>query len=596
MKTKFKVLALVTVLIFACSKKDDDLIPDEEPQVENYLSVDNSSVKTFEVININVSNVSLNTSYQAKLGDENVELNKIDETTLTLFIPYLEDGIYMLDTELGELELSISQTKLSAPKEEVINGFKSRIEANFTPTAGVSNSKGAKILDDILKGASEDEKQAIALFFEANKKVFNEIITADFNKNANSSKVLAADSFDELKKETKRFIRNVLKITAGVAAIAIGKEIVVGGVATGGLVSIGGAIIGGAGVAVIYDTLPLVKQNMLTILNIGFNTEDFELNNGVSNKGSKTASTLTFTNKISRTLPFKQTDATLSQSSSSNSNSTIASFFDAFSKFSTVINTINAAINLANKIPFVNIDKLEVLTIPATPKKEELNVETENYTNYSFSVSNDKVKPNISLAEKGKLKITFTAEESVDFTKDLEFDLKIDFNDNLNTISKTYKIKLQGENPIFGEWEAISYNGKNMGETTEGGYNEKCKVYLENYSINSSLLKITESDIILNFNQTTSNVSYSSDANGVIECSSIVIKNETYSGSDSYKFSEFPKKDNANIYKNITTFSDGQVTTVTIELINNNQLKFTNRHKDTDQITRTALLLIYNRK
>ena len=585
------------LLIFACSKKDDDEFDiDEEPTVENYLSINNANIKTYEVVSITVSDVNLNNSYQAKLGDLNVELNKIDETTLALFIPYLENGTYMLDSELGELELNITQTVLSKKKEEVITDFKTKIETNFTPTVGNPNSQGAKILNDIFNNTTEDEKQAIALFFEANKEIFNDILTTSFAKGAKSNAQLS-DPFDLLITETKKFVRNVIKISVGVAAIAIGEEIVVGGVATGGLVSIAGALIGGAGAALIIDTFPQLKQNVYNILDISFNTEDFELNNGVSNKASKASSvTLAFTNKKSRTLSFTQTNATLSQSNSSSSNATIASFFETFSKFNSVINTINAAIDLANKIPFVNIDKVVAPTIPATSKKEELNIKTENYTNYSFSVNNYKVSSSTSLDDKGKLKITFTADDTVDFTNDLEFNFTIAFDDNLNSLSKTYAIKLKGEkeNPILGEWKATSYNGKIMGELTTDNYNTKCNKYLNSYSVDASSLTISETSVFFDLNQTANNINYSSDADGVI-CSSIEIKPEEIYDSFNYEFKDFEKQGSTEVYILKTKNSDNAEVTITIESISQDKLKFIYQAKydanDIDIIT-----LMYDRK
>ena len=593
MKNKLKIFTLITLLIFACSKKEDDMIPDDS-QTENYLSIENSNVKTFEIISIDVSNGNLNSSYQAQLGGANVELSKVNETTLALFIPYLDSGNYTLESELGSLELNVLQTELVKDKEEVITDFKDLVESNFSPTVDAPNSYGVEILDTILSNATEDEKQAIALFFEANKEVFNEIITASFARSASSTKQLA-NPFEVLTTKTEKFKTNVIKVTLGVAAIALGKEIVVGGVATGGLVSIGGAIIGGAGAALIYDTFPQLKQNVVDILDIAFNTDDFELNNGLSNRISQTASTtLTFTNKVSRTLTFNQFNNTLNQSDSSSSNGVIQLFFDGFSTYSNTIITINKVIELANEIPFISIDRIIVPTIPSVSSTEEIDIATENYSNYSFSTDSDEVTLSTSLAEEGKLKIYFTADDTVDFTDDLEFELKINFDDGRNTISKSFGIKLEGENLIFGEWEAVSYDGKNMGEVTHGMYVPNCDIYLESYSINSSSLVTSESTVSVDLNQTAYGLSYSSEANGDIICSSIVEQTETLNDTLTYNFEDFVKQGNSNVYILETTNSDDGEVTITLELMNENTMKFIYQAVyDATDVDRTTL--IYNR-
>ena len=207
MKNKLKIFIFITLLIFACSKKEDDMIPDDS-QTENYLSIENSNVKTFEIISIDVSNGNLNSSYQAQLGGANVELSKVNETTLALFIPYLDSDNYTLESELGSLELNVLQTELVKDKEEVITDFKDLVESNFSPTVDAPNSYGVEILDTILSNATEDEKQAIALFFEANKEVFNEIITASFARSASSTKQLA-NPFEVLTTKTEKFKTNV---------------------------------------------------------------------------------------------------------------------------------------------------------------------------------------------------------------------------------------------------------------------------------------------------------------------------------------------------------------------------------------------------
>jgi hypothetical protein len=151
-------------------------------------------------------------------------------------------------------------------------------------------------------------------------------------------------------------------------------------------------------------------------------------------------------------------------------------------------------------------------------------------------------------------------------------------------------------NPIFGDWEAISYNGKTMGELTQEGYIVECDVYRNSYSIDSSSLVINANTIGFNVSQTSYDFSATEDANGEIDCDTIIINAVPDGGNASFNFEDFIKIGNSNVYEKVTTFSDGQVNTIIIRLINNNQVRFTNNHKDIDNVTRTAYSILYNRK
>jgi len=152
------------------------------------------------------------------------------------------------------------------------------------------------------------------------------------------------------------------------------------------------------------------------------------------------------------------------------------------------------------------------------------------------------------------------------------------------------------EPSLVGVWNAIGYDGKEMGAITNDGFVEECQVYLYNYAINSSKLIISDEILTLNINQTTSNVSYSSSENNKIDCESIKIKPEISNDSSSFDLSDFVKIESTNTYEKIERFNDGQTNTIIIQLVSENQIRFTNKHKDIDNITRTAFSILYNKE
>ncbi|MCK0158988.1 hypothetical protein MWU65_17530, partial [Cellulophaga sp. F20128] len=174
MKFKFLVLLAFIVLFLGCEKEQEAIDDDGEEQIENNISIENDDINTYEVVTFNIVGTNLNDSYTAKLGNTDVILNKIDDTTLGLLIPAIDNGTYTLDFELGNIDINVTQTTLEKAKEVVLDEYKAMVEENFSPTTTIPKSQGAAILENIFANATEDEKQAIALFFEANNEVFNE--------------------------------------------------------------------------------------------------------------------------------------------------------------------------------------------------------------------------------------------------------------------------------------------------------------------------------------------------------------------------------------------------------------------------------------
>lgn len=136
-------------------------------------------VKTFEIVNL-LCNKSLQQKYPAKFGAIEIELLKTSDSTLTFFIPEVADGTYKLDFDLAKIDFNVTQTT-AVDAEQVIQGFSQKFDLevasisnlNAEETEEVDSMKAYK--QDVLSlfnGLSEEDKRRTALFYQANKEIF----------------------------------------------------------------------------------------------------------------------------------------------------------------------------------------------------------------------------------------------------------------------------------------------------------------------------------------------------------------------------------------------------------------------------------------
>ena len=522
MKTKF-LLLFSLIILFNCSKEDDENTENIVGSLSN-ISIDNNNVNTYEVATINVNNVNLDDTYQATFAGETVTLTKVNENTLSFLLPDVVNGTYSLDSELGTIELEVTETTLATSNEEVINNFKNSIETNFTPTETKTKSEGAEILENILSNATEDEKQAIALYFEANKDIFNEIIALPS---------IAAKSTinNDLIKKVGNYNINVFKL--GIGGVAVYGA---AGLGTTGI----GAILAGAGLGLMYDAIQDTVNNVDDMINTSVKMIDYNYIESSLKKNTLTTNTsFAFNNNLAKTLNANQSKRSLNQSDRTSTLYFFDTFFSTYDTFDSIISKMNTVINLANEIPFVNISLLQNNSIPTNGNVTNTNITSTDFSNYSFSITNDKISVTSSFQEDGKINLTLTANESLNLSEDIETQLIITYKDDFNELSKSFDIVLNKEedNPYIGNWTAIGFNNAfQIGELVKSGYIASCDFYTEQWTINSASISITEETINLTVSQRTGGSGFTQNEQGVVDCDSIELSfdNDSFNISESY--------------------------------------------------------------
>ena len=192
MKNYLKIFAFFTLLfINGCGKDDGDEIIDE-PIVENKVTIttDNLELKDAQIGTINVTDYYLNqNNYNAKFGDEDIVLAKINSSKLSFVVPpNIETGTYKLsiDFSSNSLNFKVAKTTLTETPENVIANFAGNYEDDINETIALFTQENTPpgllaIKDDIdkaileLNSLSENDKIIAAKFIENNTAQLNQL-------------------------------------------------------------------------------------------------------------------------------------------------------------------------------------------------------------------------------------------------------------------------------------------------------------------------------------------------------------------------------------------------------------------------------------
>ena len=418
MINKLQVLTLLTLLFIVGCEKDD------QTQTGSMISVEDTNINPFEMVIIkNNSNVDQEDSYSAKFGEIDVFLTKITDNTLAFMVPDVEDGKYQLKSKLGNIDFNVTQIKLEKSVDETISGYVDDVRANFTPTEISHESIGAEIIDNIVSNASDEEKHAIAIYLEANKDVFNDILHSLEKKS-----VTAGD----LNATVGRFHVSALELVVGAFVVYSASSL--------GF-TVPGAIVAGVGLGMIIDGIIDTRHEGLAMIKMSLVNVKMNL---VGSTGGKVIqksanSALSFVNKEP-----KDVSATCGVRGVVDSDRGFSdiyffkTFFEAVDMLNGIVVKINSVIEKINKIPFVDVDTVEALTVPGQSDVEIDLLTEEVFSNCVFSTSNNGVKIAAKLKQEGIINITLTAGESISLKEPLAVDVLIDYQDEF--VKDTYYV------------------------------------------------------------------------------------------------------------------------------------------------------------
>jgi hypothetical protein len=185
-QTSIKVLLLfisALAMILSC-KKDGSSILDNE----NWLIAPKTEVKTYETVNL-VSYNKLQDRYKATFGGVDVDLIKTSDTTLTLWIPNVNEGENLLTIGTKSIRFKVSKTA-KVDNNNLISTILKDFDAQIVTLKAstpedIEDVKNIRAYKDevfrFINSLSEEQKNTMVLFYEANKGVVETFSTGIFS-------------------------------------------------------------------------------------------------------------------------------------------------------------------------------------------------------------------------------------------------------------------------------------------------------------------------------------------------------------------------------------------------------------------------------
>lgn len=437
---------LLILVSLSCSKEDNEV---QTP--EQLIDVYRHQIVSFEY-NGNSSNQE---TINGTIGGQNIVIAKGDDNKFNFSVPSnLPLGVNELSipalnnfkSKYNVLDVTLTQT----PEQELSN-FTAITEDFFTSNP-VNDNDDQIILDNyqnfknyLENHATEDEKIQMAKFYKVNKDFIDNLILYDPEN------------------PTGRFTNQELAI--------IGKF------------SLSVLLAGGG--AVVLVTIPEPVEILIALVAVKIGVKKaifyhnqlrersikvvlFDIDNifGINNRSVNNI--LQLNDDEAYTTTFNLVSTQISESDSSNSNSSLVSFFENRTTFNNMIDNLNDVINSLNSIiPFLNLSNLNHAELSNNPTNENILVTPEIMEDITFSINH----PNLEL-------VTASVSANNEFTLQVKIignptqttissTLNYSYSDPMTTFSGYFDIEVEGQsNNVCGD--VVDFDGNVYNSITIG--------------------------------------------------------------------------------------------------------------------------------
>jgi len=416
-KTFFLFLLILSFISFRCNKSNNN-------DIDNSSNLDythyNISAKTHQLVILSLESERIKQDeYKIQLDSDILEISKINDTAVAFYVPQSIIGEYnfVVKEMLLEVTLFVTETILNKSPDDIVvdltNKFLNfKVSQNDTTANGYFLENAIDQYTTYVENATQEEKRSIALFYMANKHYFDEILNTNLS---NKSELNSQES------SIPKFAAAVISMGAGVALAWKGK-----GIAD----RVVGATLAIAGAYIAYKYLNKVWEEPILFIESKINKWTDELRN----------SSLIFTKNTELLCFIESAKRAIISSDISNENSNIKKKFFTFTIFGTSIINLNDAIKWINEnVPLVNFDLLEIPTIQLGTPLVEMPLVEEDFNKLSFSTNNSKIKITKSTFKgNGKVALTLTADDDLDLTNPVNFNLLLNYVDDYNKLEQSY--------------------------------------------------------------------------------------------------------------------------------------------------------------
>lgn len=440
---------LPLVILFSHCKKED--AADQQQPVDG----DGGVIFTSQIVQIEVDEL-LSDTYQGDINGTPVTLGRGNENTLVFVVtselPLGEATLNVAGLDL-EINYNIQQTVLESSVEETMQTYVSSLQTALNDIEdSVQRDKAQEIVSGIngyYQTWSNEEKQLVAEYYQANKALLQSAIDGRFERLANSG----LSNFTRCKSGI--YLTGILgATTALLAKTGVGAKIAL--------------ITGGVTAITLAKTIQHCSRAAISaIKSVFLKAEEYLA------EAEKTQSTsIEMNNEITKTIPIVLANRALQTSDSGDENEYISGLFIWLNELNTkVIDKLNEVINTWNNTApsFFSVDPYQRLNVNSNSPAQELALTQELFDNISFSVASNNVEiESLSFVSGGidlKLKIidlTIVTNGYVATTLDFTY------TDEFNDFSGSFPLKVYEDIDSIPIYEAAVVGGWTVTNLSDG--------------------------------------------------------------------------------------------------------------------------------
>ncbi|MCH9661646.1 MAG: hypothetical protein K0U54_12140, partial [Bacteroidetes bacterium] len=370
-------------------------------------------------------------AYTGDLGGISINLVRTIDNTLSFQVPQdVSAGTQQLIiTGLPNLVVNydVMATELEGTPEEVLTDFFSGLTAY---RAGLSNNENDTEVENYFIGfdgyyneANTLEREQMALFYQANKQMVDDLLAPNFTGN-------------------QELTDNQLLVAYLASVLIASDAIVVGGAAlqTGNLpaasIATGVSIIAWTAAWAFYDEFQQRKIKVVGGAIDGITSElDNLQNNFIELNHSETSS-----------FSFEENSRDIIANDQSSGNSNLNSYFERNDVFNGAINTLNAVIEFVNdNIWFSNIPTKALLTVPDSQPLQTDPASQEYFDNFQFSTSDSNVTIDQISFDNGQISMRAYLTNPDQVNEYLDTTLDYTYQDDFNQGSGSFPVRVNNE-------------------------------------------------------------------------------------------------------------------------------------------------------
>lgn len=427
--------AIAFLLLLSCSKSDNTTdVP---------ISITGGAIYRTQVVTLSLPDSNLTENeYQATLDGKAIKLSKSEDNKLFFFVPLATTiGVHNLvipalnNTTIG---YDVKDMVLTDTPDATIAGLTTNL-STFSQTLDTSpesvNIQNSIInFNTVFSNASAADKTQMAIFYKANKTLFDAMILNDY------SNVGGRRSTSDMESEPIL----LAKFKASMFFMAAG----------GVITDIPAPTIQAVGILVAGVAMAKSLEYGKKLIDLNLNTVTIAADgvDGVNNRNAQ-GSIISLQDNVARTINFNTKNKQLLTSDATSGHSEVALLFKFYNIYNDFVGKANVAIQFVNThVIFCNFSLLPLLQVPTTSPTVSNAVNANTFSHITFSINNPNLSlETVSLQSDGQLNIKVKI-IGTPATTPVVSDLNYSYTDAFSSFTGKLPISVSSSTLVIGQY------------------------------------------------------------------------------------------------------------------------------------------------